>query len=435
LEAESGVRCVPIFWLQTEDHDFAEIRTATVSDGDGQPICLELEDAQPADGRTSVAQRSLPEQVTELLDRLAHIMGGTPAAHDVLYLLRDAYRPGESMADAFACLLATLFADEGLLIFNPRDARVAAQAAPFYRQCIERAEPVEAALRERQAALVSAGFDVQVPIRERGALTFFHIDSSAGQRFRIQRQGSAGIWQLAGSSKTISHEDLLATLATDPLRFSSSALLRPILQDRLFPTAAYVAGPGELNYFAQLGPLYAEANLAPPLLVPRGRFCVVDARARRRLGQLGLSVGDLALPAHEMAAHLKGEIREGVVSADDLRSLVATQIAPAVDRVVGAMDSSDANLHRAAERTRKSIAHAMDRLLTRYALGLLERDTVTQRRLHAVQQALFPSGSPQERFYSWPALAGRIGAGALKQMVLQRLASAPFSTDVHELHS
>lgn len=431
LQAESGVPCVPVFWLQTEDHDFAEIRTAIVSDPNGEPVRLDLPDDPSQDARTSVAYRTLPAQVRELLSTLGVALDGGPGADEVLSLLQDSYLPGAGLHRAFASLLATVFADEGLLVFNPRDARIAALAAPFYRRCIEETAPIETALREREVALHTAGFDVQVPIRDHGALVFFHRETASGPRFRLQQKGEN--WQLAGAAERFSPEALRGLLDRDPLRFSTSALLRPVVQDLLFPTAAYVAGPGEINYYAQMGPLYAFAGLTPPLLVPRGRFVVVDARTRRRLGQLGLSVRDVGVPGHALRARVQ-DLPDGAVSVDDLRRRIATQVTPAVEDLAAAARLPGIGLERPAERTLNSVAHALNRLLDRYAHRLLERDTIARRRLRAVELALFPNGTPQERFYAWPHLAARLGPRTLKDLVMQRLASAgPFGSKVHEL--
>ncbi|HVN42875.1 MAG TPA: bacillithiol biosynthesis BshC, partial [Steroidobacteraceae bacterium] len=166
LQAESGVRCVPLYWLQTEDHDFVEIRTSTVADREGEPLRLTLADEAAGQGRVSIAHRVLPAQVAPLLDTLAEALPPGPAADETLGLLRDCYRPGVGLAAAFASALASVFADDGLLIFDPREARVAALAAPIYRSCVEDGASIEARLKEREAALASAGFDQQVPIRE-----------------------------------------------------------------------------------------------------------------------------------------------------------------------------------------------------------------------------------------------------------------------------
>ncbi|HEY5281602.1 MAG TPA: bacillithiol biosynthesis cysteine-adding enzyme BshC, partial [Polyangia bacterium] len=358
IEAESGIRCVPLFWLQTEDHDFEEIRTCVVAHRDGQPVHLTLPGDSGTAGRFSVAYRTLPEQVNPLFDALANALEPGPAAEETLDLLRAHYQPGRAMADAFAGVIAAVFADEGLLVFNPREARVAMSAAPIYRTCLVESERIESLLHNRQVALTAAGIEEQVAVRERGALVFYHRDSETGPRFRIQRRvDSSGnvTWGLAGSGEVLRHEDLLDVLARDPLRFSTSALVRPIVQDALLPTVAYVGGPGEINYFAQIEPLYAQFGLVPPLLVPRARFRCVDARTRRRLGQLGLSAEDLALPPDELQARLHPHLPDGAIAPAELRALVESQISPVVEQIASTVSATFAHLQRPAERTRKSI--------------------------------------------------------------------------------
>jgi bacillithiol biosynthesis cysteine-adding enzyme BshC len=436
IEAESGVRCVPLFWLQTEDHDFTEIASCTVAGRDGEPVRLALADEQDGQGRVSVAHRVLGPEVAEALGALAEALDPGPAADEVLQLLRACYQPGKSLAGAFASVLATVFADEGLLILDPRDARLAALAAPIYRSALENSEAIERQLKQRRDALAMAGFDEQVAVRERGALVFFHRDSPTGPRFRLQRRQAASDWELAGSSEIISHDDLLATLAREPLRFSTSALLRPMVQDALLPTVAYVGGPGEINYFAQLGPLYQHFGLAPPLLVPRARFRFIDARTRRWLALLGLQAADLSAPAPAIEARLNVARPPGCPDPLELRALVAGQIAPAVVTIANAVVAADEHLRRPALRARESVAYRLERLIDRYARTLVERDDNTNRRLHRAKLALLPNGAPQERFYAWPSLAGRLGVARFKQLVGQALQTAgPFSTDIHELEA
>jgi bacillithiol biosynthesis cysteine-adding enzyme BshC len=436
IEAESGVRCVPLFWLQTEDHDFAEIASCTVAGRDGEPVRLVLRD-EGSDGRASVAYRTLPAQVSQLLNTLAEVLEPGPAADETLAILRAHYQPGRSMAAAFASVIAAVFAEEGLLVFNPRDARVAELAAPVYRTCIQDCAAIEALLRDRRDALAAAGFKEQVAVRERGALVFFHRDSATGPRFRIQRKvndlGEVS-WALAGSTEVLRNEDILRTLAAEPLRFSTSALLRPMVQDVVLPTVAYVGGPGEINYYAQLEPLYAHFGLTPPLLVPRARFRCVDARTRRGLGQLGLTAADLSLPKDEVRAHLTVALPEGAARPQDLRALVESQIVPTVDKIAASVAALDAHLQRPAGRVRASVAHGLERLIARYARILVERDETTLRRIRRLELALSPEGVPQERYYGWPSLAGRHAVTALKRLVLDKLQTAgAFVTDVQDL--
>jgi bacillithiol biosynthesis cysteine-adding enzyme BshC len=434
LSAETGVRCVPLFWLQTEDHDFAEVAGATIAASDGKPVRLVLADALAGEGRVSIAHRDLGADVASLLDALGELLGPSEAAAETVALLRAHYVAGRPLAAAFAGVLATLFAEEGLLILDPREAGIARAATPIYAEALRSAPAIEARLQERCAALGAAGFDAQIPIGAGCALVFHHRDAVDGPRFRLQRAASNG-WVLRGCEAQVDGAAIEQALAREPLRFSTSALLRPIVQDTLLPVAATVGGPAEVSYFAQLPPLYEHFGLPPPLVIPRARFRCVDARVRRILGELGLAPDDLARPEADVLAQI-GRARTGAAAAD-LTARVARSIMPAVDELtaaVGAADPADRNLVRAAARTRAAVARALDRLTARYARTVAARDQVTLSRLTRVRDALAPGGVPQERAFAWPSLAGRVGPGVFKRLVMDRLAGAgAYTTDVQEI--
>ncbi|MEA2699942.1 MAG: bacillithiol synthase [Myxococcales bacterium] len=437
IEGETGIPCVPLFWLQTEDHDFAEIAGCTVAGAgvDAAPARLSL---RLDSARCSIAHRVLGDEVGELVDALGDALPPGPAADETVALLRAHYVTGRPVAAAFAGLLATLFADEGLLILDPRDARVAAEAVPTYRRTLETTADLEQCLAARRAQLDHAGFGEQITLRPNCSLLFFHPQGATGPRFRLQRPPSAADrpWTLAGDQKSLalSPDEVTQTLQSEPLRFSTSALLRPIVQDTLLPTVAYVGGPGEINYFAQMAPLYDHFGLTPPLVVPRGRFRVIDAGARRLLRQLGLAPDDVGRPRAALADRLPLQRPPGAPDPAQLRKRVAEQLTPLVEELITSTLAAGPSQVRAADRTRASVAHALRRLVDRYEYTLVERDTVTSGRLERLQAALCPEGVPQERFYSWPSLAGRYGWRPLKTLVLERLQSAgPFSTDLQDI--
>jgi bacillithiol biosynthesis cysteine-adding enzyme BshC len=434
LEADSDVRCVPLFWLQTEDHDFAEIASVSVATGDGGILRLALDADAGSAPRASVAGRRLGTDVSLLVDRLAEALGPGTAAAETVDILRRHYQPDRPIAAAFAGAMAELFTDEGLLFVDPRDAGVAALAAPIHRRAISAADDVARRLHERGAGLAAAGFDEQIPCRPDCALSFFHPDGPQGDRFRLARRadvpGQPGAWGLSGRHDVIPSETLDAALAREPLRFSTSALLRPILQDSLLPTAAYVGGPAEVSYFAQLAPIYDAFDLTAPLVVPRARFRWVDASTRRRLAALGLDADDVGRGGAATP-------RAGTPGRAAPAGTVRDQILALVDRLTtdaAAVAPGDRNLARAAARTRATVARALERLTTRASRTAAVRDEVAAARLARVEAALCPGGVAQERAYGWPSLAGRIGAGALKRLVFERLAeTGPFTTSLLDL--
>ena len=229
------MRCVPLFWLQTEDHDFAEVASVTVAGADGAPRRLTVPPGPSRPARSSIAHTHLGPEIAETLATLADLLGDSPPAADTVGLLARHYRAGRTMAEAFAGTMAELFADEGLLFCQPRDARIAQLAAPIHRQALTGAEAIEQLLSARAAELNAAGFDAQIPVRPGCALSFFHPDGPAGDRFRVARDQSGARWGLSGRAISLALADLEAALERTPLCFSTSALLRPILQDSVVP--------------------------------------------------------------------------------------------------------------------------------------------------------------------------------------------------------
>jgi len=448
LEAEAGVRCVPLFWLQTEDHDFAEVASVTVAGSDGAPRRLTVAAEPSRPPRSSIAHTRLGPDVADALTTLADLLGDSPAAADTVALLARHYREGRTLAEAFAGSLAELFADEGLLFFQPREACIGEVAAPIHREALTGSEAIERLLTARAEELNAAGFATQIPVRPQCALTFFHPDGSEGDRFRVTRDEGGTRWSLSGRATSVAFADLEAALARTPLCFSTSALLRPILQDTLFPTAAYVGGPAEVSYFAQLGPLYDRYGLTPPLVIPRARFRLLDAPTRRRLTALGLHADDVGRPPGELLARLTtaatATTATSAPDAEAMRRTVADEILPLVDRLTAEVErasssgtaKSDRSLARAALRTRATVHRALERLVTRLSHSAATRDDVALARLSKLEASLCPAGVPQERAYGWPSLAGRAGPQAFKRLVFQRLQEAgPFSTGLLDIYA
>jgi bacillithiol biosynthesis cysteine-adding enzyme BshC len=401
LEAETGARCVPVFWLQTEDHDFAEIASCHV------PPALRLSLPDPG-ARCSVAHRSLPQEVEALVAALSDALAAQPFAAEILEPLRAAYVPGRPVAQAFAMLLASIFSEEGLLLLDPRCPEMARAASPLYTSAIERAGEIDQALLRRGEELEAAGLREQVNVRLGSPLVFFHGDTPDGPRRRLQQNGVG--FELDGGGQ-VSRTELLEAARASPLRFSCSALLRPLFQDALLPVVAYVGGPAELGYLAQVAPLYPLLGVRPALAVPRARFRLVDARTDALLRALRLSPAEVEVPREELIARLG---RRGREAPDQL----ARRLLGGLPDALAASAKKHPSLAQAARRTQVSVEKAVSRFAARHARAVAEEDRTLVERVEKVQAALFPDGEPQERVHSLPFYAAHFGLPRLKAAVL-----------------
>lgn len=407
LQRECGTPVLPIFWLQTEDHDLAEIAAATVTDAHGGVHTTRLEPAteRAEHARVAIAHRRLGDEVEEAIARVAALLHEHPFAGDAVAELKRHYRPGASWSDAFAGLFGTAFAETPLLTLQPRTPELARLAAPVHAWALEQHERVAVALSERGRELVEAGFGEQVPHRSDCALSFFHVGGAEGPRFRLRRTDEG--WALADGTDRPVGAEVARALEGEPLRFSTSALLRPLVQDTLLPTAAYVGGPGEVAYWAQLPPLYELAELPMPMVIPRASGVFVDAATRSDLSALGVAARDASCDARALLERLgpSADTSEFEGLAARVRALVEATLTPARARA----RKLPGNLDAAFDRTVDNAARGAEKLEQRLCDAALWSDPERAERARRVTARLRPGGTPQDRSLCWPDLAARFG--------------------------
>lgn len=392
---------VPVFWLQTEDHDLVEI--ASVSwPGRASAVATASLPASAQD-RVSIAHRRLPAEIDGALATLAADLRGHVHAEAHLERLARHYRPGVGYAQAFAGVLAELFAPEGLVFIDPRDEAIAAAARPVHARALGAAGAIAAALVERSQAL---GAKAKVHVRPGAPLSYLHPDGPEGPRYRLA-PGSPGRFTLVHAGGEHRCDELLARLEAEPRCVSSSALLRPVVQDSLFKTAAYVGGPAEVAYYAQIEPLWPLFDLPAPRVVRRSSFRLVPRAVREKLDGLGLAPGDLARPEEELLAR-----GQPAIAADVARRLVEP-----FDRALAAL-GLDADLARAAERSRRLVLRTAERLARKIERAALHRDAERVERLRRARLILCPGGAPQERVYGLSWFAARQGDRDVVERVL-----------------
>jgi bacillithiol biosynthesis cysteine-adding enzyme BshC len=419
---QTGRPCIPLFWLQTEDHDYAEIASATVL-APGGPRALSLPVESAGEQRVSLAERLLPPETRGLVAELSALLAPLRHGAEVSAFVEKHYQPGRSPGAAFGGLLAELFSEEGLVVFDPRTEAVSRLAAPVIRAALGRHEEVAQALAQRAAQLAAAGFEEQVRTRPEASLVFFHPRGAAGPRHRLVREGE-GEWSTPEGR--ISQAALLARLEAEPLACSTSALLRPLVQDTLLPTCAYLGGPAECTYFAQLAPLYALLGVQQPLIAPRARLQLVDESAAALLGKLGLEEPDLDLGRDALLARLV-QRPEGLPAAAALREELLGPLTRGLARLERLAPSLDGSLAGPLQKTRESATGAVERLLERIEKAAAARDTVVVERLDRLLQMLRPGGAPQERVYAFPQVAARVGPRALVSALVA--AASPLSPE------
>jgi bacillithiol biosynthesis cysteine-adding enzyme BshC len=393
----SGVPAVPVFWLATEDHDFAEVNHVWVFDSEHRPAKLEMRrpaGAQPVGEVTLVAP---PSQ-----ELRAHLRG-LPYGEEVADAVEESYRPGSTMGKAFGELLRQFLEQFDILQVDPMLPAFRQLAAPCLRAALEAAPVLTERLLERNHDLQTAGYHAQVHIEPQTSLVFLLEN---GKRLALRRNGQ----EYALNGRRFAAEELMAR--ADSL--SPNALLRPVVQDSMLPTVAYIGGPAEIAYLAQSEVIYRSILGRMPVAVPRASFTLLDERSHKLLTRYGLALPDFFHGEQVLRERISGK-------------LVPPQLSAALQETAGAMDAALARLNREIAGFDPTLAVALERSSRkiRYQLGKIERKTgreALRRDSRAARDAaslyglIYPERHLQERLYSILPFLAKHGANVVREL-------------------
>jgi len=406
LAEERGRAVVPVFWVASDDHDFAEIRTVSVIDADGA-----IRDLRYAPGREPAGQPAwsivIDDDVTRLVGELRESLPPSPHRDEVTGIVEECYRPGETFTGAFSRLLSRLF--PGLVILDPSDPALKAIAAPILAREIREGSPTSRLALEAGQSLLGAGYHQQVPVRP-GFLNLFVMMEGERRALAFADHGSL---EVRGVSRTLALEEALRLVESEPQLWSPNALLRPIVQDAMLPTAAYVGGPAEIAYHAQIGGAYAHFGVPRPALVPRPSVTLLEPAHVRALEAEGLDLSDLA---GDPEAVLGRWVRQTYPEMDAAFAQARETIERELGEVEERLAALDPTLRAAARSARGRALHPLEGLREKATRALKKRDEGRAERLRRTRDALFPGGSFQERGLGLVGPVARRGPALLAEL-------------------
>jgi bacillithiol biosynthesis cysteine-adding enzyme BshC len=411
-----------IFWLATEDHDFAEINHVTF------PAKRELRklvyESTPH-AESPVGGLVLDDSIVPIVDQAWELLGPS----DAMDALAAAWRPGRTFAEAFAEFYAKIFAAQGLLVLDAGGREFHCMGAPVLRAGIEMADELHAALLERNRALEAAGYHAQVAVTPQSSLLFL-IDERTGARQALKRLAPTaaepnGIWQ--AGRQVISTADLIGVLDAEPERISPAALLRPLFQDFLLSTSLIMGGPAEIAYFAQSAVLYERILGRQTLAEPRFSATLIEPAIGELLRKHGLTPERVFGETADSLAQL---LAARAMPIEGKQKIAAAGNALDADLTVllGWMNGQDAGLGRSAETAASKMRYQMNRLRRLAANFQLQREASLGRHAQAISQAIYPHGGLQERLHGAAYYFARYGLDLAETLSRQAEASCPGHT-------
>lgn len=407
LEPVLGRPVIPAFWIAADDHDWAEVNRASFLDTENELRVLGL--GERSETAAPMNRQPVGGEIERVLDDLAELLPDNDFAPALLTQIREAYTPDASMAAAFGTLLETLLNSFDLLTIQASHPDLKHRGSSVLKAALEDAEREEELLARQTESLEQAGYPAQVPVLP-GATNVFMLND--GSRERLFRDGDE--FTLRRSGRKVSRSEVLELLDTEPERFSPNVVLRPVLENALLPTVAYVAGPGELAYYAQLGCLFSAHGIRMPVAYPRHSITIIESKVRKVLDKFSLNAEDFRRPVHELAG---GVLREELPTnvTDALRGLRA-DLGRGYAQLETAARDIDPTLRGPVGQARSSAFAELERLEKKMATHLERQEGIALDQLRKAATNLYPGGSPQERELNGLHYLARYGPDLLPEI-------------------
>ncbi len=410
---------VPVFWLEGDDHDLDEsnhvhllnpasdvVRVEAIfSDGDGENL-------HPL---SEIRFDSSIELVYQQIDAL---LPATEFKPKLMEILMSSYKEGESYSTAFAGALTQVLGKNPVLVIDPYDSKSKRLVKPVFEKEIQ-TYPRTSEEVIRQSAELEETYHVQVKPR---VLNLFYIED--GLRRGLEPIG--GGFSIRGTKRRLMPEQIRTILETKPQSFSANVVLRPICQDYVLPTAGYVAGPGEISYFAQLKGVYERFGVEMPPLFPRGSATILERKIARVMEKYRLGIRDSFDDLESIMKRALATASPENIPEEFERT--SADIKGSFDRLQPLIERVDPTLKATVDLTISKMIHQLEHLQEKTTAAYRRKNEQVLQQTRKFQQSIFPNRELQERVLNFTYFYNKYGDAFIELLFRELPAYSNFHT-------
>ncbi len=387
-EKFTGFNFVPVFWLAGDDHDFEEVTNLKFIDKNNELKKIYYYDFNNKEAnKGSIGNLKFGNSINDFKTEIKNSIRETEFSKKFFKLLDKILVEGKTFKDSFFDLIFKIFDDAGLIIFNPQDSEIKELLKPIFLK-----ELNDFNIHSSEVLLTSADLDenyhAQVKVKP---INLFYSNETG--RHLIEPVNDE--FRLKGKRKHITKEEMFELLEKFPERFSPNVLLRPVCQDYLFPTGFYIAGPGEISYFAQVMPLYKNYNVSQPIIYPRASATIVESNIAKILMKFNLSVKDFFAGEKTLKENVLNTL-----SSNNVETIFYTatkSIEESLTKLTEQLSFIDNTIGEVSNKNKEKILNQLKVLQTKALKGEENKYSAAMRQLKKAQNILYPNNNLQER--------------------------------------
>ncbi|HLS08731.1 bacillithiol biosynthesis cysteine-adding enzyme BshC [Lentibacillus sp.] len=416
-ETKLQIPVVPVFWIAGEDHDFEEINHVFLPENNHMKkykLEQRVSDKSPV-SNISIDRSAAAQWVDQLFTQL------TETAHtkSLYQTIQDCLQQSDTYVDFFARVIHRLFDDEGIVLADSGDPAMRKMERKHFITLIENQRKISSGVYTALQQLNQKGYTVTLEADPDDAHLFYHL----GDNRILLTRDDEGNWAGKQQEVLLTTEEIMDTVKNNPEMLSNNVVTRPIMQECLFPTLAFIGGPGEVGYWSALKPAFQAVGMEMPPVVPRLSFTFIDRHLEKLLHKFGIdeekAINDGVNPLKiKWLAAQNGPPVEQV--AAEIRRVIDTAHKPLRDIARGIRSDlgelADKNLYYLNE----DIKYLEDRIMK----GLEEKHTMQLNEFDRIQNTIHPRNGLQERTWNPLPWLNVYGSDFIKELTNQRCSFA-----------
>jgi len=398
---------VPVFWMESDDHDFEEIRSINIIDNSNNNVKIEYNYDFPTDeNHGSVGDITIRDTINTFFEEIEKGLRKTEYTEEILKLIKSFYSPLKTFKEAFKDLCFKLFDEQGLIIFDPQDSRVKELLKPIFVNEIDNFRNHSEKLIKTSAKLEEF-YHAQVKVRPINLFMSYPRSEGSSEKGRYLIEPTENGLRLKNRRIKFSFEEVITLIRTSPELFSPNVLLRPICQDFLFSTAFYIGGPSEVCYFAQLMPLYELFEINPPIIYPRSSATLIEKGIHQILDKYKITLNDVFVKRDSIPDRVIYSLSTlDIEKKFNTSKMEFNKIFDELKNSISDLDIANSDL---PEKYRIKILSSYDELLAKSLESRKRKYEIVVRQTQKAISNLVPGNNLQERELNFIYFANKYG--------------------------
>lgn len=376
---------VPVYWMSSEDHDFAEINHLSVF---GKKVEWNKSEHTEEEPVGIISNKGLEDVLSEL----ALLWGTSEKATELKRLFEKSYLQTSNLSEATRLLVNEIFKETDLLIIDPNDAKLKVLFISYMKEDILEHTAYKKVIESIQK-LKKLGYKSQVHPRE---INLFYFDNN--KRKRIVKN-TDGTFQLHNSDKIFYKEELFNELKIYPQKFSPNVTLRPLYQQVIMPNLSYVGGPGELAYWLEYKLFFESSKVFFPVLTPRNFATVIDIRTQQLMKKTNISTNLLFASEDEKVKYFI----HNTIELPNTES-IKNEIEKSFSKLIQETEKTDATLKPFVEAEMHKIFRSIDAIKHKLERAEKQKNENSINQIKKLHNKVFPNGILQERFENFSSI-------------------------------